>query len=94
MYFKTKDRMELRDKLGLEEYSQHVYDNVSKLIINRNYISENQNFFNKLLFKMWEDYYYTTTETVSINRQISLLEIFLFCSLEEKPSLELPEDYL
>lgn len=80
------------DKLGLEEFSQYMLENISKLIINRSYIEENQDFFNLLLFKFWEDYEYSTIETVSLMKQLKLLEIFLGALIAEKPSVDLPED--
>ena len=84
--------MEEADRLGLEEYSSFVLEGISKMIINRNYIEENQDFFNHLLFKLWEDYYLSSVEPISIWKQIKLLEIFLYIMIQEKPTLELPED--
>src|SRR6187402_3027182 len=83
-----------RDKLGIEEYSGHVYENISKIIINQNYINENIDFFEKIIFKMWEQYYYSTVEYVSINKQLAMLELFLSAMIELRPTQELPEDYL
>lgn len=80
------------DKLGLEEYSVFVLEGVSKVIINRNYIEENDEFFNLLLFKMWEDYSKSFIEPISIWKQIKMLEVFLYAMLLEQPSLELPID--
>lgn len=80
------------DKLGLEEFSQYMLENISKLIINRQYIEDNQEFFNLLLFKFWEDYEYSVMESVSLMKQLKLLEIFLGALIAEKPSVDLPED--
>ena len=82
----------LNEKLGLEEYSVFVLEGISKMIINRNYIEENQDFFNLILFKFWEEYYTSVVEPISINKQIKMLDILLFAIINEKPSLELPED--
>lgn len=79
------------DKLGLEEFQQHVYDNISKIIINRKYIDENQQFFDSVLFKMWEDYHFKADNT-SINLLIRNLEFFLWAMIKNKPAQELPED--
>ena len=81
-----------RERLGIDEYIGHIYENISKIIINQSYINENINFFEKLLFKMWEQYYYSTIDPISINKQLSILEMFLATMIELKPSQSLPED--
>jgi hypothetical protein len=80
------------ERLGSEEYRVHVYENISKIIVNRNYIEENFNFFEKIVFKMWEDYYNSILEPISITKQIKMLELFLSAMIEMKPDLDLPED--
>ncbi len=81
-----------RNLLGYEEYRAHIYENISKIIINQNYIEENFDFFEKLIFKMFEDYEKSVLEPISITKQIKMLELFLSVMLEFKPSLYLPED--
>ncbi|HSE99875.1 MAG TPA: hypothetical protein VLA48_03180 [Nitrososphaeraceae archaeon] len=82
-----------RNLLGYEEYRLHVYENINKVIVNQNYIEENLDFFEKLLFKMWEIYYRNSNlEPVTIKKQLNHLELFLSMMLEFKPTLELPED--
>lgn len=81
------------ERLGSEEYRVHVYENISKIIVNRNYIEENFDFFEKIVFKMWELYYYDSIlEPISITKQIKMLELFLSVMLEMKPDTTLPED--
>lgn len=82
----------MNDKLGLEEYSVFVLEGISKVIVNRNYIEENGEFFNAVIFKFWEEYYTSIVEPISITKQIKMLDIFLYTMLTEQPSLELPED--
>ncbi len=82
----------MNDKLGLEEYSVFVLESISKVIINRNYIEENENFFNTLLFKFWEEYYTSIIEPISISKQVKMLDILLYAIISEKPSVDLPED--
>jgi hypothetical protein len=82
----------MNDKLGLEEYSVFVLEGISKVIINRNYIEENEDFFNTLLFKCWEEYYTSIIEPISITKQIKMLDILLYAIINEKPSVDLPED--
>ena len=45
-----------------------------------------------MLFKLWEEYYKSVIEPISIWKQIKTLEIFLHAMLLCQPSLELPED--
>ncbi len=82
----------MNDKLGLEEYSVFVLESISKVIINRNYIEENEDFFNVILFKFWEEYYTSIVEPISISKQVKMLDILLYALITEKPSVDLPED--
>lgn len=80
------------EKLGLSEYENVLLENVSRMVINQSYIDGNFEFFNSLIFKMWENYYNSSVEPISIIKQAQLLEIFLGTMIKEKPSLDLPED--
>tara|TARA_R110000782_G_scaffold232667_5_gene318873 strand:- start:2000 stop:2269 length:270 start_codon:yes stop_codon:yes gene_type:complete len=80
------------DKLGLEEYRTHVLENISNIVVNPNYINENIDFFNKVIFKLFQDYDTSILEPISISKQIKMLNIFLSVMISEKPSLSLPED--
>jgi hypothetical protein len=84
----------MNDKLGQVEHRLHIYENISKIIINRQYIEDNYSFFEKVIFKLWEDYDKSVLETISITKQIKMFELYLSVMLEFKPSLELPEDYI
>ncbi len=84
--------LEQRDRLGIEEYRLHIYENISKIIINKQYIEDNYDFFEKIIFKMWEDYDTSVLEPISITKQLKILEMFLSVMLEYKPDNELPED--
>ena len=80
------------DKLGQDEHRLHIYENISKVIINRQYIEDNYDFFEEVIFKMFEDYDRSVLEPISVTKQIKMLELYLSVMLELKPSLELPED--
>ena len=82
----------MEQKLGQVEYEETLLYHISKLVINRNYIIENESFFDGLLFKLYEEYLFG--EEISIVKQAKTLEIFLGCMLKYKPSLILPEDSL
>lgn len=84
----------MNEKLGLEEYSAFIRENISKIIINRSYIEENEEFFSELFFKMWEEYHESILEPISILKQMRHLEIFLGVALKCQPTLELPEDVI
>lgn len=79
------------DRLGQIEYEEVLFDNISKVVINRGYIYENESFWNNLVFKFWEEYYFSPEE-VSIRKQAKFLEIFFKLSFEFKPTQQLPED--
>lgn len=79
------------EKLGQVEYEEVLLDNISKLVINRNYIYENSDFFNAILFKLYEDYLFSL-EQISITKQAKTLEMFLGCFLKYNLTDELPED--
>lgn len=82
-----------RDKLGQTEYEEVLLDNISKLVINRNYILENEEFFDAVVFKMFEDYLFSV-EPISIRKQAKMFELFLGCMLKYTPTQTLPEDSL
>jgi hypothetical protein len=82
-----------RDKLGQTEYEEVLLDNISKLVINRNYILENSEFFDAVVFKMFEDYLFSL-EPISITKQAKTFELFLGCMLKYLPTQVLPEDSL
>lgn len=81
-----------RDLLGYEEYRIYIYENISKIIVNHNYIEENIDFFEKIVFKLWENYYNSVLEPISIRKQLGVFELFLATMIEMKPSQQLPED--
>ena len=57
----------MEQKLGQVEYEETLLYHVSKLVINRNYIIENESFFDGLLFKLYEEYLFG--EEISIIKQ-------------------------
>jgi len=80
-------------KLGQTEYEEVLLDNISKVVVNRRFIKENPSFWDNIVFKMFEEYYFSP-EYVSIKKQARLLEIYLHCMFKYKPSTNLPEDVL
>lgn len=83
----------MEQRLGLTEYTEVLLDNISKVVINRSYIEQNQRFFDKIVFKLFEQYYYSL-EFVSIRKQAEELEIVFSCVFEFKPPVEKPEDII
>lgn len=81
------------EKLGLLEFESVLVDNISKVVINRNYISQNQDFWDAIVFKLFEEYYYSPEET-SIRKQAKILEIFFNGLFEHRPAVEKPEDII
>lgn len=82
-----------RDRLGQSEHEEELLYNISKNIVNRNYIQQNQDFWDIVFFKMFEEYYYGL-EPVSIKQQAKCIEIMMYNLFKYQPSLELPDDIL
>lgn len=85
---------EQRNKLGLSEFSEVLTENLSKVVIPQNYIDNEVDFFEQILFKTYEKYHNSKTETYSINQIRSLLEIFIDAMFTYKPSNNKPEDVI
>ena len=83
----------MQEKLGQIEYEEVLLDNISKVVINRKYIKDNQSFWDNIVFKLFEEYYFSS-EPVSIRKQSKFLEIFFDCNIKFKPSQFLPNDVL
>lgn len=80
-------------RLGIAEYSEVLLDNLSKVVVNRNYLEQNQEFWDTIVFKLFEQYYYSLEE-ISIRKQAEGLEIFFNALFLFKPSTEKPEDLI
>jgi len=83
----------MQEKLYQSEYEEVLLDNISKVVINRNYIASNQQFWDKMVFKMFEEYYFSPEE-ISIRKQAKLLEIFFSCLFEFSADNKKPEDII
>lgn len=81
------------EKLGLLEYHEVLLDNISKVVINRNYIAQNQEFWDEIVFKLFEEYRFSLEDT-SIRKQAKLLEIFFHSLFEFQPAVVQPEDLI
>lgn len=83
----------MNQRLGLTEYTEVLLDNISKVVINRSYIEQNHQFFDKIVFKLFEQYYYSS-ELISIRKQAEEIEIVFSCIFEFSPPVEKPEDII
>jgi len=81
------------NKLGQSEYEEVLLDNISKVVVNRNYIAQNKYFWDAMVFKLFEEYYFSLEET-SIRKQAKILEIFFNCLFEFHPAVNKPEDII
>ena len=88
MYYKEEQ------KLGLSEYTEVFYDLLSRIVVNQNYIDSNKDFFEHLIFKTYERYEISKTDSYTIRQIVVLLELFLDAMLQNKPDFELPEDII
>jgi len=82
----------MEELLGYEEFRIEVYDRLSRVITNQNHIDENQDFYEEIIFKMFEKYKNGTVNRVSITQCVLLFDIFLHSMFENKPKTFLPED--
>jgi hypothetical protein len=69
-----------------------VLDNISRLIINEQHIIDNSDMYETLIFKSYEKYANSKTESYTINQIVTLLDIFLDSAIKNKMSTDLPED--
>lgn len=81
------------ERIGQAEHSEVLLDNISPVVITRSYIEQNQLFWDSIVFKLFEDYYFSPEE-VSIRKQAKMLEIFFGNLFEHKPSVEKGEDII
>lgn len=80
-------------RFGEVEYEEIFLDKLSKVIVNRNYIEQNSQFWDIVIFKLWEQYYFSKRE-ITIDSQVQSFEIIMDSIFKYRPSLELPEDII
>jgi hypothetical protein len=81
-----------QQKLGYTEYREVILDNISRLVVNESYMSNNEDAFEHIVFKSYEKYANSKTENYTINQIVSLLNIFLDSLIRYEMDNELPED--
>ena len=80
-------------RFGEIEYEEIFLDKLSKVIVNRNYIEQNSQFWDIVIFKLWEQYYFSKRE-ITIDSQVQSFEIIMDSVFKYHPALELPEDII
>jgi hypothetical protein len=83
-----------REKLGYEEFRQVVLENISKVITNQSHIEDNSEFYNMIIFKLFEKYQNDLMEDYTINQVVKMFDIFLYSMFKYSPSTKLPEDLI
>ena len=78
-------------KLGIKEYEEVFYDNLSTLITNSSHIESCKDFYDEIVYKSFE-VYQKNTSNYSVNEILNFFHIFLYAMFNEKPSVEKPED--
>ena len=81
-------------KLGYLEYEEVFYDLLSRIVVNQRFIDENKSFFDHIIFKTYERYEISKTESYSVRQIVVLFELFLDAMLQNKPAVDLPEDMI
>ncbi len=84
----------MQEKLGITEFREVFFDLLSRIVVNQNYIDSNKDFFEHIIFKTYERYEISKTESYSVRQIVVLIELFLDAMLQNKPSVELPEDII
>lgn len=79
-------------KLGIVEFKEVFFDNLSRLITNQEHIDSNLDFYESFIFKAYEKYANSKTENYSINMIINIFEIALDAMFKDTPSVILPDD--
>ena len=81
-------------KLGYLQYEELFYDLLSRIVVNQKFIDENKSFFEHIIFKTYERYEISKTESYSVRQIVVLFELFLDAMLQNKPAVDLPEDII
>jgi len=76
--------MENKDKLGLAEYKDVLFDNVGTVILNQwrtSGLDSNEDILETVVYDMWNSYYRSDL-TISIRRDSEILQSFLILSIK------------
>lgn len=79
-------------KLGITEFREVFYDNLSRIVTNSSHIEDFHDFYEHYCFKAYEQYNNSKTENYSINQIVTLFEIMLDSMFKHKPDNFLSED--
>lgn len=82
-----------KERVGQVEYSEILLDNISTVVIPRSYIEQNQDLWDDIVFKFFEEYYFSPEE-ISVRKQAKMLEVVFGKIFEYKPSVEKPADII
>lgn len=74
----------MEDRLGNIEFEEVLMDLISPMILNRNYIATYKEFWDNLVFKLFENYYYSKID-LPPSHYAKIVDIF-FGNLFEYPS--------
>lgn len=84
---------EMKETLGLAEFEEVLMDLISPMIVNRNYILTHQEFWNNLIFKLFENYHYSAVD-IPVSHYAKIIDIFFGNIFEYNPSSVKPEDII
>jgi hypothetical protein len=70
--------MEYTDKLGVVEFEETLIDLISPMILYLNYIKTYSEFWDNLVFKSWESYYYSKNN-LPVSHYAKMFDIFFGC---------------
>ena len=81
----------MNSKLGIREFEQVFFDNLSTLITNQPHIENHKGFYDEIVYKAFEVYQKETSD-YTVNEILTFFHIFLYAMFNEKPSVIKPDD--
>lgn len=81
----------MQNKLGITEFREVFFENLSTLITNEEHIIQENSFYEEVIYKCFE-IYQKENITYSINEILNFFHVFLYSMFLHKPNVNKPED--
>ena len=83
----------MNQKLGINEFREVFFDNLSTLITCQSHVDSAKDFYEEIIFKTFEVYQKSSSD-YCVNEILTFFHIFLYAMFKEKPSVDKPEDII